>query len=63
MCDGSARRLSDQPRILCERTCTVTGRPRLPIASARREFLVVDQHIHPPVCGIDPDPVAIANKR
>src|SRR3954469_82830 len=63
MCDSPARCLANQSGIFRQRAGTVTRRTRLPIAPASSEFPLVDQHIHPAVRGIDPDPVAIANQR
>src|SRR3954453_10175143 len=60
---GPARCLANQSRIFGEGAGTMTRRTRLPIVSASSEFLLVDQHIHPPVRCIDPDPVTIAYQR
>src|SRR5207253_568678 len=63
MRDCSTRSLTDQARIFCQRTCAMTWRALLPIAPASGEFLLVDQQVHAAASGINPDLVAVADKR
>src|ERR1700680_884539 len=59
---GAVRRLPDQARILCERACPMSRRSRLPGLPPICKLTLIQQNVHPPRAGVDPDQVAVADQ-